>query len=191
MRLPVGALPQLEFVCVAVGNPAICVNGLSTDGGAVVWCLAHQRCGSTGLLLFPSATTTTTTTVVEWVRDHGLRGVFTRLTSPVNIACGPASKLAAASLAHSRVHFDKRGSLPPTREGLGYVGVHYYYQRLCIDAMLAVLEGCVHRRIIVMMRRLRLRLRPRRIIIVISNVSGGACLPTGGGALLTLSELPG
>ena len=79
MRLPVGALPQLGFVCVAAGNPAICVNGLSTDGGAVAWCLAHQRCGSPGLLLSPSATTT----VVEWVRGHGLRGVFTRLTSPV------------------------------------------------------------------------------------------------------------
>lgn len=78
------------------------------------------------------------------------------------------------------MHFDKRGSLPT--KGFGYVGVNYC-QRLCINAMPAVLEGCVHRRI--MMRRLRLR--PRIVI----NVSGGACLPTGSGALLALSELPG
>lgn len=51
---PVCTHPQLGFVCFAVGNPANCVNGLSTDGGAVAWYLAHQRCGSTGLLLcFP------------------------------------------------------------------------------------------------------------------------------------------
>lgn len=49
---PVCTHPQLRFVCfAAVGNPANCVNGLSTDGGAVAWYLAHQRCGSTGLLL--------------------------------------------------------------------------------------------------------------------------------------------
>nr|CDS26229.1 hypothetical protein HmN_000138200 [Hymenolepis microstoma] len=40
-----------ELLCVAVGNPAICVNGQSTDGGAMAWNLAHQRHGSNELLL--------------------------------------------------------------------------------------------------------------------------------------------
>nr|CUU99918.1 hypothetical transcript [Hymenolepis microstoma] len=43
--------PQHEFVCAAVGKPANRVSGLPTDGGAVSWHLAHQRCSSIGLLL--------------------------------------------------------------------------------------------------------------------------------------------
>nr|CDS32773.1 hypothetical protein HmN_000460700 [Hymenolepis microstoma] len=56
-QLKINALPTgdilglLKFVCAAVGNPGIRVSGLSTDGGAVAWFLAHRQCGSTGLLL--------------------------------------------------------------------------------------------------------------------------------------------
>lgn len=93
---PVCTHPQLGFVCFAAGNPANCVNGLSTDGGAVAWYLAHQRCGSTGLLLcvyvcasaHPPVSQSCLSVclhdaVGEWVRGYGLRDVSTRLTGPV------------------------------------------------------------------------------------------------------------
>nr|CDS30812.2 expressed protein [Hymenolepis microstoma] len=54
--------PQLKFVCVAACNPAICVNGLSTDRVLPVRLLE---------------------TVGEWGRGYGPRDVFTRLISPV------------------------------------------------------------------------------------------------------------
>lgn len=57
-------------------------------------------------------------------------------------ACGSASRLAAASLAHSRVHLDKREAL----------GIRLCWciitANVCVcvtNAMLAVLEGCGHR----------------------------------------------
>lgn len=71
-----------------MGNPAICVHSLSTDGGAIAWYLVHQRWSGTGFVcvcVFPVSLqcSSIAATVGEWVRGYSLRDVFTRLTGPV------------------------------------------------------------------------------------------------------------
>nr|CUU99393.1 hypothetical transcript [Hymenolepis microstoma] len=96
-----------ELLCVAVGNPAICVNGQSTDGGAMAWNLAHQRHGSNELLLCECAFFPVLF-VCAIQRVSGYEGMasVTLLAERAALykSCGPARILSAATaitLAHS------------------------------------------------------------------------------------------